>query len=148
MGMARGFGANMEPDARQELLSFLIRLTSEGELLDTPVGSTIQSIIRGEDDDGVGSASTGNLVVTRDTLVNASLIAAWLRRGEPVLLVGPEVRRNRLCPCYALLNGHPCRVGGTPAILTLVNDDFCRDAARLSSSSNALRSCVEHQQQW
>ena len=92
MGLARGFGANMEPDARQELVSFLIRLTSEGDLLETPVGATIQSIIRGEDDDGVGSASTGNLVVTRDTLVNASLIAAWLRRGEPVLLVGPEVR--------------------------------------------------------
>jgi dynein heavy chain 2 len=102
VGLAKGLGANMEPKVREELLTFLARLTSEGDLLATQPGASIQSIVRGEDDDGVGVPSTGKLIVTRDTLINASLIAAWLRRGEPLLLVGPEVPAPAPAPAPTL----------------------------------------------
>lgn len=105
VGLAKGLGANMEPAVRGELLLFLTRCTSEGDLLAPNPGATIYSIMRGEDDGAANDAHPGNLVVTRDSLVNASIFAKWLQRGEPLLVVGPQasVKLKQINVLLALL---------------------------------------------
>mmetsp|Transcript_17017 Transcript_17017/g.54247 ORF Transcript_17017/g.54247 Transcript_17017/m.54247 type:complete len:3325 (+) Transcript_17017:156-10130(+) len=82
-GLARGLGANLDTEAREEFLQEITRITSEGNLLEIPP-------VFGQEPVAPATGDNVDLVMTGSVQQNVALLQPWLDNNEPFLLVGPE----------------------------------------------------------
>lgn len=84
---AAGIAANMTPAARAKFLQAAAQKVGEPSVAQPTVPPTIAEAMQAEDDFG---DSPSSLVPTQSVLTQAGLLAPWLGRGDPVVVVGPE----------------------------------------------------------
>ncbi|KAG1663699.1 hypothetical protein FOA52_013267 [Chlamydomonas sp. UWO 241] len=105
--LARGLGANMRPETRNDFLSDLSRMTGETGLLDVGAYGADPLAIMGEELRELGPDEAGPLVQTEGVIQNLAMIAPWLKNREPFILVGPEGagKSTLLEYCLARISG-------------------------------------------
>ena len=86
-GLARGFGSNMESDARREFLSDLTRLTGEKDLMYVSASSIDRYDAPPA---GIVDGKWRGLVMVDAVAQAQSLVTPWLESSQPFVLVGPE----------------------------------------------------------
>ena len=126
VGVARGFGANLPLVAREQLYAEVQRWSGEAlmdDLLRPAAACTDTDAFDFDADEGVneaddegseggkagGAAASGGprLVPTADMRAAAAMVLPWLRRGEPLILAGPEGagKSTLLRWCFERLHG-------------------------------------------
>jgi dynein heavy chain 2 len=86
-GVARGFGANMEPIAREDFVTEMARLMSENDLLYVS-GSSVDR--EEAPPAGIVEGKWRGVVMVDAVAQVQSLVMPWLESGQPFVLVGPE----------------------------------------------------------
>ena len=86
-GLARGFGSNMESDARRDFLSDLTRLTGEKDLMYVSASSIDRYDAPPA---GIVDGKWRGLVMVDAVAQAQSLVTPWLESSQPFVLVGPE----------------------------------------------------------
>ena len=86
-GLARGFGSNMEPNARRDFLSDLTRLTGEKDLMYVSTSSIDRYDAPPA---GIVDGKWRGLVMVDAVAQAQSLVTPWLESSQPFVLVGPE----------------------------------------------------------